>query len=292
MPFNLFALTNNPEQRVLRFSLSHDVQNELTTYLKQQEEAFNIYAQHEFIFDGKYKPDDGECLVINNYDDIDNLNEAIENPLAIAEIDPEPEVFSTIKALFTGYTDATGQKIILIQHFDKRKIISTRGLSIFHSANVYKKIEGIGITIDTKLSAVITGSTLKFFSFHVIRQIFDLSQYYLEATDSDIRDFSEIPSVKARDIDNLVGISDAWIRRKFALIQQSRILETVPINMIKSVALDFNINLPTVVENGVEVIELPDSRAELKTILRFLDEDYYKSSLSSTNYITNSKRPA
>ena len=76
--FNLFALTSDPENRVLRFSLSNEVQSDLTSYLKSQEDSFNQNTQTQIPFDGKYKPDDGECLVIEGYDDIDNLSAAID----------------------------------------------------------------------------------------------------------------------------------------------------------------------------------------------------------------------
>ncbi|MFN2812460.1 DUF4868 domain-containing protein, partial [Escherichia coli] len=77
-----------------------------------------------------------------------------------------------------GYAQPNGVVKILLQNFDRRKVISTNGLSIFHSTNVYKKIEGIGLTVDHKLSAILEGGKLKFFSFHAARQIFDLSEYY------------------------------------------------------------------------------------------------------------------
>jgi hypothetical protein len=153
-----------------------------------------------------------------------------------------------------------------------------------------KRIEGIGLTIDSKISATLKGTSLRFSSFHLIRQIFDLSEYYREATDSDITDFVSLPAVKVNNIEQLIALSDNWIRRKFALIQQSEILENVPIHEIKAVAIDFNISLTTVTEDGVEKICLPIVKADLKTLLRFLDEDYYKSPLSQTYYMTNSKR--
>ena len=37
---------------------------------------------------------------------------------------------------------------------------------------------------------------------------------------------------------------------------------------------------------------MPAGKADLKKILRFLDEDYYQSTLQSRNFVTNSKRPA
>lgn len=161
MSYNLFALTSDPANRIVRFELSQEVQDEFTAFLQTQEQQFNNFAKKEISFDGKYKPDIGEVLVIENYDDIDSLAQAIKNPLGLPEITPSCETFDSIKALFSGYTDQNGTTTVLIQHFDKRKIISTNGLSIFHSANVYKKIEDIGITIDSKLSATLKNNSLR-----------------------------------------------------------------------------------------------------------------------------------
>ena len=293
MTYNLFALTESPSSRIVRFSLSAEVQAELTNYFVLQERGFINSIEEEIIFDGKYKPDMNEVLVISDYDDIDMLESAIRSPLSVPEIVPSPSEFDGIRALFTGYISNQDEVTVLIQYFDKRKIISTNGLSIFHSENVYRKIEGIGVTIDSKLSAILKSGSLKFFSFHLLRQIFDLSGYYKEATDADINDFSALPIIKVEDLQQFIKVADSWVRRKLSLIQQSQILDTVPINDIKAVALDFNIPLQTLHEGGVELIKLPiHNKAELKTILRFLDEDYYKSPLSKTQFLSNSKRMA
>ena len=39
-------------------------------------------------------------------------------------------------------------------------------------------------------------------------------------------------------------------------------------------------------------IVLPESPSELRKLLRFLDEDYYESPLTQTQYVSNSKRIA
>lgn len=287
---NLFALTDDPANRLLRFSLSNEVQADLTSLLQQQESNFNSNGQDEITFDGKYKPDFGEVLVISGFDDLDGLAEAVLNPLSIPEIIPTPGVFGTIKALFSGYVDQDDVAVVLIQYFDKKRIISTNGLSIFHSSNVYKKIEGIGLTVDGKLTAIFRDGALKFHSFHLLRQIFDMSAYYNEATDVDIQQFSSLACVAVADEANLLSISDNWVRRKLWLISQSQILQKVPVSDIKAVAAEFSIALETVMDNGSEKIKIPDTKKELKTILRFLDEDYYKSPLLQNYYLTNSKR--
>lgn len=196
----------------------------------------------------------------------------------------------SIKALFSGYVDGANNVVSLIQCFDKRKIISTNGLSIFHSADVFKKIEGIGLTLDTKLAATLIGNRLKFFSFHVMRQVFDMSEYYREATDADINEFAQLECISVDNQQLLVSMADTAVRRKVSLIQQSQILERVEIADIRTVAMEFNIPLATVVSEGVEKIRLPNNKADLKKILRFLDEDYYKSPLSNTQFLSNSKR--
>lgn len=290
MTLNLFALTSEPSKRIVKFELSNGVQNDLTTYLKLQEESFEQYAQEEIEFDGKYKPDDGEILCINNYDDIDDLALAIENPLSIEKVDPTEDFFGEIKSLFTGYVLEDGSVKILLQNFDRRRIISTNGLSIFHSANVYKKIEGIGLTVDHKLTATLESGKLRFFSFHNTRQMFDLSEYYKIATDEDVLEFAELDMVQATNTDQLVEMSDSWVRRKISLIQQSGILQSVPINEMKAVATEFNIPFVTATQGTDEVIIIPDNKSEFKKLLRFLDEDYYKSPLSKMNFVTNSKR--
>lgn len=288
---NLFALTNNPAKRIVKFSLSNPVQIDLTRYIREQEVAFDEAGQ-EIEFDGKYKPDQGEVLYIDNYDDIDDLQAAVENPLALDEVEPTEEFFNEIKALFTGYVTPGGHIRVLLQNFDRRKIISTNGLSIFHSANVYRKIEGIGLTVDYKLTATLEEGRLKFFSFHAARQIFDLSEYYKVATDDDVRDFAASAIIQAVSTERLLELSDSWVRRKISLIQQSGILQNVPINEMRAVAIEFNIPFNTVVFGAAEVITVPDNKSDLKKLLRFLDEDYYKSPLSKTNFITNSKRIA
>jgi hypothetical protein len=289
MPLSLFALTNDPARRIVKFELSNSVQAELSDYIKSQEEDFDE-ATEEFEFDGKYKPDVGEVLYINNYDDIDGLTQAVENPLGVEPVDPTEDFFLDIKALFTGYRTPNGTIKILLQNFDRRKIISTNGLSIFHANNVYKKIEGIGLTVDHKLTATLDAGKLKFYSFHSTRQMFDLSEYYKEATDTDVVDFLQIDVMQSVNSDDFIALADSWVRRKIALVQQSGILQNVPLHEMKAVAIDFGIPFTTVDEDGTEVICVPDNKSDLKKLLRFLDEDYYKSPLSKTHFVTNSKR--
>ena len=291
-PLSLFALTADPAKRIVRFALSNDAEQELIRIFDAQERAFDEAVQDRIPFDGKYRPDYGECLVIQDFDDLDELSRVVADPLLVQEIAADPTEFNEIKALFCGYLNQSQVATILIQNFDRRRVLSNTGFSLFHSSNVYRRVEGIGLTIDTKLTAILKGVELAFFSFFTVRQIFDLSLHYKEATDADIQIFADLPSIQVADVPGLFAISDNWIRRKFSLIAQSGVLDDVSMVDIRRVAQEFQIPLDIQMVNGVEAIILPGNKAELKRVLRFLDEDYYKSSFRSRLHIANSKRPA
>lgn len=287
--YNLFAYTRDPANRIVRFTLDRPVQDAMTAFLDQQVALFDQECE-EVNFDGKYKPDAGEMLVISEFDDLDNLAHPIGAPLDVPVAEPNNTSFDSIRALFFGQPEADGSISVYLQSFDRRRVISDTGFSIFHAQGVYKKIEGTGLTLDTKIAAKLNGNKLKFASFFHARQIFDLTSYYQEATDADIREFAGLNQVAVQDLDALIASSDSWIRRKLWLVRESQILERVQVNDIKAIAAEFNIPVEYEQFDGEERLKLPAEKKALKTLLRFLDEDYYKSPLSKTNFVTNSKR--
>ncbi len=65
----------------------------------------------------------------------------------------------------------------------------------------------------------------------------------------------------------------------------------VPINELKAKAEAFGISLTIALHNGSDSIIIPTQRSELKRLLKFLDEDYYESSLTGRKFVSNSKAP-
>ena len=285
----LFAYTRDPGNRIVRFAVNNDVQASMTAYLTAQVEAFGTDCE-EVPFDGNYKPEQGEMLVIEGFEDLDSLAKVVAAPLDVPVADPTILDFDQIRALFFGQKEDDGTWVVYLQSFDRRRVISSAGFSIFHSKDTYKRIEGSGLTLDNKLAARLRGTKVSFFSFYHIRQIFDMSNYYQEATDNDINQFAELKELHVENVDELMAASDTWVRRKVWLVMQSSILGKVPPNDIKAIAAEFSIPIEYVIQDGSERIKVPSDRKSLKTLLRFLDEDYYKSPLSKTNYLTNSKR--
>lgn len=286
---NLFALTNIPGMRVLRIPLTVDVQAGITELFRAQEHEFLQGIEEEIRFDGMYRPEENELLYINNFDDVDGLKSAILRPQGCQEFVLKSGSLESIKAIFSGYIK-NGTIRVLLQGFDRRRIINANGFSLVHTENSFSKFDGGGFTLDNKLTAIIEDDNLKFSSYHFLRQIFDMSAYCKEATDQDLKVFVQNPALQFADAQVFIDVADPWIRRKVILIQQSGILDSCPAGKVAATAKFCDLQLQLAGTAGQERIVIPADRQEVKQILRFLDEDFFQSPQNMMKHMSKARR--
>lgn len=284
----LFALTSMPGARILRFPLTNDLSTEVEAALAEQLTAF-LAGIEEFIpFDGRYRPEEGELLVIENFADIDGLAGAVANPMGVDQFDPAIHSLEHIKALFSGHTE-NGVHRILIQLFERRRVFAAKGVAMFFSNNTFQRLNESGLTLDTKLLAILEGNQLKFQSFHFVGRVFDVSEYFNEATAEEVGTFAAHASFKVEDAAAFTENASNLVRKKIALILQSGVLQKFTPAQIIAAAATFKV---VIEESDDGRIALPQGGVELRRLLRFLDEDYYESPLTQTHFLSNSKRVA
>lgn len=286
---NLFALTSIPGMRILRLPLTFDVQAGVSELFRAQEHDFLQGVEEEIKFDGMYRPEESELLYINNFDDVDGLKAAILRPQGCQELALKSGTLESIKAIFSGDIK-NGAVRVLIQGFDRRRIINATNFSLIHSDNAFSKFEGGGLTLDNKLTAILEDDNLKFSSYHYLRQIFDMSAYCKDASDQDMTVFIQNKSLQFADAQQFMEAVDPWVRRKVVLIQQSGILDNCPASKIAAIAKYCDLQLQLAGTAGQEKIVIPADRQEAKQILRFLDEDYYQSPQCTLKYSAKAKR--
>lgn len=285
----LFALTNIAGARVLRFPLSQDLDAEISAVFQEQYQAFMEGIHETIAFDGRYSPDPGELLMIQNYQDVDGMADALANPLGIEQFDPGIHSLRSVKALFTGMPMNGGGTRVLIQLFEARRLVANKGLTLFFSDNTFRKMTDAGLALDTKLLAVLENTTLTFQSFHFLRRTLEVSDYFKEATDGDMATFAQHAKLHVDNLDNFLAAASPLVRRKIALIRQSGVLDNFTTQQIVLTAQTLNVAIQT---NANGQIVLPTNPTDLRRLLRFLDEDYYESPLSQTRFLSNSKRVA
>ncbi|KEQ17565.1 Kiwa anti-phage protein KwaB-like domain-containing protein [Endozoicomonas numazuensis] len=288
---NYFALVKdgngNPE--VKRIRVNQTLQNEIARVFASQKTSFESGIDTEIDFNGDWKPDQNEVLVIDGLAESAlmvnaiNANASSFSDLNISNFSSEP-----IKAIFTG-TINNGNTSVLVQKFSSRQALSLNELPIIkmQTGNTFVKSTDEIFTLDNKLVATIENNTTKFKSFHNARMVFDLSAQYVEATDEDLEDITQHASIEVADADVFIQEADTQVRKMVHTISSTGVLENYTVTEISNAASNF----PSVtlnVSNGKIVI--PTEKRELKEVLHFLLEDIYKGPLTGSDYLTNSKR--
>lgn len=286
----LLALTKVP-RGVRRIALSQGLAQQVGALFRAQEEDL-LGGNVEIVpFDGHYHPneDDNELLEIANFVDQLGLAEASANPINVPLFELSAETIGTIAGLCWSYVEG-GERRFLLQTFDKRRAITNDDFTLWHDQNTFRRLEGIGITLDNRLAAVLAGTSLVFRRFHQVRGLFDMAHYYAEATNEELEEFAEHERICLADGLDLMAMADTQIRRRVGLIAEIGILDEVAPRRLAQIARQCNIVLRTRRVDGQDRIELPASRKELKAVLKFLCDDYLQSMLRDARYVTNSKR--
>ena len=285
---NLFALMDVAGARLIRFPLSVDLSADIATVFNDQHTEFFRGVDTIIPFDGRYTPEEGELLEIPDFADVDGLLAAVANPLSVDQYDPNTHSLDLVRAIFTGI-EVGGVPRVLVQIFERRRLIARAGLMLFFANNQFQKMSESGLSLDTKLLAVLEGTNLKFQSFHFAKRVFDLSEYFREATNEEVTTFAGHEKLAVQDVQVFLAAAGPQIRKKISLIRQSAVLENYSTDQIVAVAA--SMQFPLALSDDGRII-VPDNNTELRKLLRFLDEDYYESPLSNTRFISNSKRKA
>lgn len=287
--FFAFIKDDSGSCQIKRVRVNNPLQTELIKIFEDQRVYFDQGVDTEVDFNGDWKPDANEVLTINDISESTLMTNAI-NANASSFTDVNISNFSNepIKAIFTGIT-TNGQTKVFVQKFSSRQALSLNQLPLIkmQTGNTFVKTTDDIFTIDNKLVAIIEGNKTKFKSFHNARMVFDLSEFYKEATDEDLTQMSQHASLEITDLANFIAEADTQVRKMAHSIENSGVLDNYTVAQISTAAANFT-NIPVVVNNGK--ITLPNDKKELKEVLHFLLEDIYKGPLSGSDYLTNSKR--
>ena len=292
---NLFAQVDDDDAPIRRIPLTAALNAELAQLFGEQQ-ATLLGDKQPIAFTGSYNVDEGEIFTIADYPLLTAIGQAISNPLTCQMLNLNTATYR-IKALFSGHWTDTSQ-VVNFQLFDAGKLLSKRwtliGLPI-HAGDTYKRLEEPGLILQDKLTAHYSNGTLHFSSYHNTKRFLDLTDYFREATDSDLDAFADVELFAFEDEASFKNQADSIIRKKIALLHRNNVLENISVANIQTVANNFNAELPAehhisinVDENGKLVI--PKDKKQLKELIRFLDEDYVTAPLTRRKCLTNSKQ--
>lgn len=289
---SLFVIVeaDDSESQILRIEMPKETQTEVCSYFSS---AARLLSDDKYYvkFNGSYRPELNEMLVIPEFSFDRRIVDGIINPLGVAAFVPDKTNPPKIKAIFMGaYRKIDGQEryTIAFQRFRREQYITRIGINLFHEINSFVQEKRFGICVTDTLDCLIVNGELRFSSFHYARQVFDLSNYYREATDADVDAFIGHEKVCVENADAFRANADSMVRRKIAVITDSGIFTKFSAKQIIKKASQFGLTIP--VDNNR--IVLPSEKRALKNMLKFLDEEIYKGIFSEEILQTNSKRKA
>ena len=250
-------------------------------------------------FEVNYKPEDDEILRIENFLLPNGIKDAVRNPMGVDSYKKDPSIgdtdeegyaaFPEIKAVFVGERtqDLEGEHFnIAFQRFRKEQNITSIPFRFFFSSDTFHLEKRFEIGITYNIDCYYTGEELRFASFFYARQVFNLSEYYRSASDSEVADFTQNKVLCFENLDAFNGMANTYVRRKIAMINDSKVLEKYSPKDIKIIASNSRIDIQ--IQN--EKILIPAERDAALGILAFLDEEAYRGPFSNDLLIANSKR--
>jgi hypothetical protein len=285
---DFFAIVGGHPEAVYRMELQQDLQNDLT-------EQFNTHAEQMLdenlvrvpFARENFHPDETEILQISPFDLPELLFDPLENAVGWRTLPLDEDTLSRVYCVFSYEQE---RERVVFQVIPKAQRLAKTGLNLILAGNSFTQLKSPGLILGNACHAVFQDNVLTFKSVWWLKQIIDISSYYRAATDADVERFSEIGNVKVEDLNSLKQKSGQWVRSRLAYILDSGVLQNFSPTELAIKAAGFNVELKTVNENGAEKLVIPQAHKELRSVLKFLEEEYYEGPITGAAYEANSKR--
>lgn len=285
---NPILLTRDSENPFLRLDLTPAAAAEARELFLHGAESFERGIEEVVDFDPGYKLHDDECFEIENFPLNTDLIGFCRQPISADRVSASD--FGDLKINgIAGYDFSDGGQRLYFQNFDSRRVLlpgKRFALLQTADASTFKQLTKPIVLLDANITAVWDDGDLKFRSFHMAKQLFDLSAYFTEATDEQIGTFVSHSRLKCADAAKFIGACNTWSRTKIALILRGGILDHATGDTIRGAA--------TAVDYAVEMdgdqIVLPEDRSKMRALLQFLDEDLYMGPISQRKLLSSGKR--
>ncbi len=176
------------------------------------------------------------------------------------------------------------------QNFMNNYILKATNIPLIWSNNTFKIFdEQKAFTIEEAVNAIYHDGKLFFRSYVSARQIFDLSEFYTEATNADIDNVFGNPVFMGTDCEWMKENSDSVMRKQIKSIEESGILAGLDVTKRTFKSWAKKAGIPDVVYNTGRLV-FPKNKKECKVILSFLNDDIFEGHFSKSIFLSNSKR--
>lgn len=285
---NPILLSKDEESPFLRLDLDQSAASGFRDMFIAAEDVFNRGIEQFLEFDPGYKLHDDECFEIHDFPMPEELLGVCRQPLSAERVEASAFAELSINGV-VGYDFSDDQRKLYFQNFDSRRILvpgKRFALLPIADASTFSQLTKPVLVFGTTITAVWNNGVLRFKSFHLAKQLFDLSAYFTAATDEQIDQFVGHERLRCSGSAKFVRICNTWSRIKIALILRGGILDHATGDIIReaAAAVEYEVQM-----DGNQIV-LPEEKRELRALLQFLDEDIYRGPISQRRLLSSGKR--
>ena len=291
--FHIAAITKRNKMKLRLIEPHGQLQDTLIRNWWNQFQDF-LAQEDEKDFTIGYTPEEGEHFRICPY----NLPKWLEgknseNARNIEQIHKNEYLANSITGIVAFARDDKDNEFMLFQNFSKGHIIQPGGYvffgpDAFSDPDLYKSADNRLLRFDNKLSAVYLPKERKllFDSFRNVNTFLPISDSYHIASKKDILNILDHELFECDNKNTIVSNATQFMRRRFAILKDSEILDTLCAEKVKEQAKEHSINIQI---NDDKII-FPTENDQARTLLQFLNEEIFQGSLTNEIYETNSKK--
>ncbi|MFZ1005871.1 MAG: Kiwa anti-phage protein KwaB-like domain-containing protein, partial [Candidatus Sulfotelmatobacter sp.] len=237
--------------------------------------------------------DEGEIFTIQPFQLPEDYANAPKHPNEYESISFDANNPPSIKAILAGvHSHSTNTTKLYFQSYSTTQLLLNNFtlLTALHSKGTFHKLNYAGLTLGSRLTAVFQDDTLLFRSYTLVNRFLDIKDYFREATDEEVSLVLSHKLFDVEDQDDVVNMSDSWMRKRFSALQASGILDKITPRKTANKAAKYGLTIEVNRKDGKDAIAFPTDKRKAKQLLAFLNEGYFQGELTDQLYQTNSHR--
>lgn len=268
--------------------VEQDIQQDLTNGFSREAERF-LHNKHRIDFVPSYlTAQKGEILAARNFALPNEVEEDIADPNHCDDINPDDLNDRHVKALVGADANDDGSvRIAVFKELSGARIIDQSPRNFFLRSDTLTRVDHPGLSVPEPVHAVYEGGDLYFHSYDTAKKFIDLAGIYSEAAREDVEAFLRDAPVVFEGEGTLYDVTDAWSRRRISMILANPVWQRISVQDIchRADVLPFAVET----RSGGETLLLPSDKAQLRELIRFINQDIFRSILTDELHYAGSK---
>jgi hypothetical protein len=239
----------------------------------------------------KPEPDEIEWQRLDALDPVTYAVDKLENLSALVPFDGTQEAYKKRLSYWAAVlTHEDGRQAFFFRSFSPQSELKRkRGAALVSRQGTFSVVEETIFLFDDQIDCFVFGDYVYIVRKRDFRRIFDQLAAVLRRAKKAARDLhAKVPIANFADFEQACG-TDSRLADKVLAVRQRDYFEQLSYVMLAPVITEFSLNIPTQQVDGETQLVFRSEPDQRFRILKLVDDDYLRSSMTNHRYEVNSK---